>query len=317
MKAFYCDHYALPIAPGSRFPVEKYARLRERVATLPGLDLELIEAPPLGVDELTLVHSRGYARRMLDGEVSKEEQRLLGFPWTRQLVERALRSAGGTLAACEAALAAGMAVNLAGGTHHARSDGGAGYCVFNDVAIAARALSRRLKRILIVDADVHQGDGTAEILATDRDLYTFSIHGERNFPRRKAVSDLDVALPDGTGDAVYLRNFRDGLHRALLAARPEFVIYLAGADPFAGDRLGRLAVSKEGLQARDELVFEQLRLRDLPGAVVMGGGYARDVEDIVDIHATTVRLAAMHARARRADPAVAGARTSGAALPPG
>lgn len=305
LKAFYCDHYALPTAPGSRFPVAKYARLRERIAALPGLALELLEAPPLGIADLELAHSRSYVRRVLSGEVSKEEQRLLGFPWTRELVARARRSAGGTLAACEAALVAGVAVNLAGGTHHARCDGGAGYCVFNDVAIAARALSRsrRLKRVLIVDADVHQGDGTAEILAADRHLYTFSIHGERNFPRRKASSDLDIALPDGTGDAVYLRNFRDGLHRALLAARPEFVIYLAGADPFVNDRLGRLDVSKDGLRLRDELVFEQLRLRDLPAAVVMGGGYAPDVEDIVDIHATTIRLAAMHARARRADDA--------------
>lgn len=301
MKAFYCDHYALPTAPGSRFPVSKYARLRERVAAIPGLELELLEAPPLSVADLELAHSRSYVRRVLSGNVSKEEQRLLGFPWTPELVERARRSAGGTLAACEAALVAGVAVNLAGGTHHARSDGGAGYCVFNDVAIAARALSlsRRLKRVLIVDADVHQGDGTAEILAADRHLYTFSIHGERNFPRRKATSDLDIALPDGASDTVYLRNFRDGLHRALLAARPEFVIYLAGADPFVNDRLGRLEVSKQGLRARDELVFEQLRLRDLPAAVVMGGGYAPEVEDIVDIHAMTIRLAAMHARGRR------------------
>ncbi len=301
MKAFYCDHYALPTARGSRFPVAKYARLRERVAAIPALGLELLEAPPLRIADLELAHSRRYVRRVLSGEVSKEEQRLLGFPWTRELVERARRSAGGTLAACEAALVAGVAVNLAGGTHHARCDSGAGYCVFNDVAIAARALSRsrRLKRVLIVDADVHQGDGTAEILAADPHLYTFSIHGERNFPRRKATSDLDIALPDGTGDTVYLRNFRDGLQRALLAARPEFVIYLAGADPFVNDRLGRLDVSKDGLRIRDELVFEQLRLRDLPVAVVMGGGYAPDVEDIVDIHTTTIRLAATHARSRR------------------
>ncbi len=302
MKAFYCDHYPLPIAPGSRFPVTKYTRLRERVAAMSGLSLELIEAPPLSIEELELAHSRSYVRRILSGEVSPEEQRLLGFPWTRELVERSRRSAGGTLAACEAALEAGVGVNLAGGTHHASTGGGAGYCVFNDVAIAARALSlsRRFKRILIVDADVHQGDGTAEILAADRHLYTFSIHGARNFPRRKATSNLDIALPDGTGDAAYLRNFRDGLHRALLAARPEFVIYLAGADPFVDDRLGRLKVSKAGLRARDELVFEQLRLRDLPAAVVMGGGYAPDVEDIVDIHATTVCLAAAHAQTRRA-----------------
>ena len=301
MKAFYCDRFELPTSPGSRFPVTKYARLRERVAALSALDIELVESPPLTEADLELAHTPRYIRRVLTGELSNEEQRLLGFPWTRELVERALRSAGGTLAACRAALVAGVAVNLAGGTHHARAAGGAGYCVFNDVAIAARALARTdsINRVLIVDADVHQGDGTAEILAADRHLYTYSIHGERNFPRRKATSDLDIALPDGTGDAVYLRNFRDGLRRALLAARPEFVIYLAGADPFSDDRLGRLKVSKAGLRERDGLMFEQLRLHDLPAAVVMAGGYAADVEDIVDIHAATVSIAATHANSRR------------------
>lgn len=300
MKAFFCDRYELPTAPGSRFPVTKYARLRERVATIPGLAIELVESPPVSEAELELAHTPAYIRRVLAGEMSGEEQRLLGFPWTRELVERARRSAGGTLAACKAAMDAGVAVNLAGGTHHARADGGAGYCLFNDVAIAARALSRSaaVERVLIVDADVHQGDGTAQILATDEHLYTYSIHGERNFPRRKAASNLDIALPDGTGDAVYLRNFRDGLRRALLAARPDFIIYLAGADPFADDRLGRLKVSKAALRERDELLFDQVRLRDLPAAVVMAGGYAANVEDIVDIHAATVIAAAAHANAR-------------------
>lgn len=300
MKAYFCDRYTLPTAPGSRFPVTKYARLRERVAAIPDLAIELVESPRLGETELELAHTPAYVRRVLAGELSDEEQRLLGFPWTAELVERARRSAGGTLAACRAAMVAGVAVNLAGGTHHATADRGAGYCVFNDVAIAARALNRfhGIDRVLIVDADVHQGDGTAQILADDASLYTYSIHGERNFPRRKATSNLDIALPDDTGDAVYLRNFRDGLRRALLAARPGFVIYLAGADPYTDDRLGRLRVSKAGLRARDEVMFGQLRLRELPAAVVMGGGYAADVEDIVDIHAATVTVAAIHASTR-------------------
>jgi len=300
VKAYYCDHFELPIAPRSRFPIAKYARLRERLSRTPELGIEFLESPLLAVHDLETVHTAEYVRRVIDGGLSREEERLLGFPWSVALVERARRSAGGTVAACFAALDVGVAVNLAGGTHHAKAATGAGYCLFNDVAIAARMLSdsKEVERVLIVDADVHQGDGTAEILSGFKNLYTFSIHSQSNFPRRKAASDLDLGLADGTRDGEYLRNFRDGLRRSFLAARPQFVLYVAGADPFENDRLGRLGVTKAGLCERDALVFERCRMHDIPLAAVMAGGYAANVDDIVDIHAQTVTLAAAHARRR-------------------
>lgn len=294
MKAFYCDRFALPKLPGSRFPVEKYTRLREKLSSTDALNLQLLEAPAVSLEELEYAHHSDYIDRILRGRLSEEEQRILGFPWSEQLVERARRSAGGTLAACRAALSEGVAVNLAGGTHHAKINAGAGYCVFNDAAIAARVMSDKhgIDRVLIVDADVHQGDGTAEIVQAFPDLYTFSIHAQGNYPRRKAASDLDVAIPDGTSDRSYLRNFHDGLERAFIASRPRLVIYLAGADPYINDRLGRLNLSKDGLQRRDQMVNDQCRLSHAPLAIAMAGGYAPKIEDIVDIHYQTVVLAA-------------------------
>lgn len=298
MQAFHCDRFELPQARRSRFPIEKYRLLRERLNGSQHQSIKLTEAPPLDQANLAIAHSRDYIDRVINGRLSADEQRLLGFPWSPQLVERSCRSVSSTLGACDAALAERVAVNLAGGTHHARVDRGAGYCVFNDVAIAARRLvrARDVERVLIVDADVHQGDGTAQILNTDSSLYTFSIHGADNYPHHKALSDLDIALADGVEDSVYLREFRDGLTRAFLAARPQFVIYLAGADPYVDDRLGRLAVSKQGLRQRDEMLFDRCSLAQIPVAVVMAGGYASDVEDIVDIHEQTVRVAASYAR---------------------
>ncbi len=287
------------MAPGSRFPIEKYARLREKLCSVQVLSLDFLEAPAISLEELEFAHHRDYIDRVLQGRLSVEEQRLLGFPWSDQLVARARRSAGGTLAACRAALNEGVAVNLAGGTHHAKMNAGAGYCVFNDVAVAARVMSQKheVERVLIVDADVHQGDGTAAILQPFSSLYTFSIHAEGNYPRKKTAGDLDIALPDGTGDADYLRNFRDGLERAFIASRPKLVIYLAGADPYVDDRLGRLNLSKEGLKHRDQMVNDQCRLSHTPLAIAMAGGYAPNIEDIVDIHYQTVALAAaLHAK---------------------
>lgn len=294
MKAFHCDRFELPAQPRQRFPLAKYALLRERLERAADLNLELIESHAVTRGELALAHDAEYIERIIAGELSAEEQRVLGFPWSGQLIERARRSAGGTLAACRAACDDGVAVNLAGGTHHAKAGSAAGYCVFNDAAIAARVMCDRhaIGRVLIVDADVHQGDGTAEILRPFPHLYTFSIHAYGNFPRRKSSSDLDVAIADGMGDGGYLRQFRDGLERAFLAARPRLVIYLAGADPFEDDRLGRLNLSKAGLKARDQLVVDHCRRACVPLAVAMAGGYAPDVDDIVDIHFQTVKLAA-------------------------
>jgi acetoin utilization deacetylase AcuC-like enzyme len=296
LKAFHCDRFPLPIPPRNRFPLDKYARLRERVEYSVGLPVELIESPRISLEDIALAHDGQYVARALSGDFSSEEQRLLGFPWSPALIDRAMHSAGGTLAACRAAIEEGVAVNLAGGTHHAKHNSAAGYCLFNDVAIAARVVSAeaRSARVLIVDADVHQGDGTAEILRGFPQLYTFSIHAQGNFPTRKATSNLDVAVADGMGDVGYLRNFRDGVERAFLAARPQVVIYLAGADPYRDDRLGRLNLSKQGLKTRDQDLVDRCRRSHVPLAVVTAGGYAPNIDDIVDIHAQTIQIASTY-----------------------
>jgi acetoin utilization deacetylase AcuC-like enzyme len=249
-------------------------------------------------DELLLVHTAAYVDAFVAGALDAGHQRRIGFPWSPELVERSLRSCGGTLAAARTALAEGAAVYLAGGTHHARSDQGAGYCVFNDCAVGARLVQREgsVARVLVVDTDVHQGDGTAAVFAGDASVFTFSIHGEQNFPAAKAESDLDVALPTGSGDEVFLAALRDGLQRAFARSRPEFVFYLSGADAFAGDRLGRLAVSKAGLAQRDAMVFAAVARAGVPVVTVMGGGYGAVIDDTVDVYEATVRAAVAAAR---------------------
>ena len=228
------------------------------------------------------------------GTLTGKEVRRIGLPWSEKLVERSRRASGGTLDACLAALEDGFAANLAGGTHHAFADRGEGYCVFNDSAIAAHAVQTEgfVERVVVVDTDVHQGNGTAAILRGDPSVFTFSIHGAKNFPFHKEESDLDVALPDGTDDSEFLDALEGGLERALEESRAELAIYLAGADPFEDDRLGRLSVTKKGLAERDRLVLESCRERGLPVAVTMAGGYARDVEDTVDIHFQSIERAA-------------------------
>ncbi|TCO82434.1 acetoin utilization deacetylase AcuC-like enzyme [Plasticicumulans lactativorans] len=300
MKVFYCDHFVLPLPAGHRFPMQKYARLRERVAAAGDGLFELHEPAAASPEQITLAHHPAYYARVSRGELSERELRVLGFPWSAALVERSRRSAGATIAACRAALADGAGANLAGGTHHAFADQAQGFCVFNDAAIAARTMQAegRVRRVLIVDCDVHQGNGTAAILRGDDSVFTFSIHGSKNFPFRKEQSDLDVELDDGTSDAAYLDALHAGLTRALERAQAELAIYLAGADPYVGDRLGRLALSKAGLAARDALVFEACERHGLPVAVAMAGGYADDIDDIVDIHFATVRRAAAHRPAR-------------------
>jgi acetoin utilization deacetylase AcuC-like enzyme len=231
----------------------------------------------------------------MEGDLSEAEVREIGFPWSPGLVERSRRSSGATIEACRAALSgpARIGVNLAGGTHHASAGKGAGYCMFNDSAVAARAMRAegRADRVMVVDCDVHHGDGTASIFAGDESVFTFSIHGARNYPLRKPPSDLDVPLPDGVGDEEYLGALAAGLDEALGRFRPDLAIYLAGADPFEGDALGRLKVTKAGLEARDRMVLGRLRGEGLPVAVSMAGGYSKLVEDIVEIHATTVAVA--------------------------
>lgn len=293
MKLFYADHFVLPLPPGHRFPMEKYARLRANLLASGLFQADDFQVPTAASDtELLRAHEASYLQRVVRGTLSADELRRIGFPWSEAMVERSRRSAGATLAACRSALSEGWAANLAGGTHHAFRDRGEGFCVFNDAAVAALAMRAegRVERLAIIDCDVHQGNGTAAILAHRPECFTFSIHGARNFPFEKEVSDLDVELPDGTGDSGYL----DALDAALptvFAQRPELVIYLAGADPYADDRLGRLQLSRAGLAARDELVLSECRRQHIPVALAMAGGYARDIDDTVTIHATTIETA--------------------------
>jgi acetoin utilization deacetylase AcuC-like enzyme len=250
--------------------------------------------PPGVTDaEIRRVHCPAYLDRVATGTLSAAEQKAIGFPWSERMVERSRRSSGATLAAAREALTRGWAANLAGGTHHAFRDRGEGFCVFNDAAIAARALQAQagLTRIAVIDCDVHQGNGTAAIFAGDDSVFTFSIHGARNFPFAKESSDLDVELADGTGDDEYLWHLERALDETLERSRPQLAFYLAGADPYEGDRLGRLKLTKAGLARRDEMVLATLASRRIPVAIAMAGGYARDIEDSVEIHANTIQTA--------------------------
>jgi acetoin utilization deacetylase AcuC-like enzyme len=295
MRLYYSDRFVLPLPAGHRFPMEKYARLRERVQAAAWFNGHTLDEPAAAVDaELATAHAVDYLQRVAAGALSAAEIRRIGFPWSPGMVERSRRSAGATIAACRAALEDGCGINLAGGTHHAFRDRGEGYCVFNDAAVAAKLLQAegRVGQVAVVDCDVHQGNGTAAIASGDPAVFTFSIHGAKNFPFHKEASDLDIELPDGTGDRAYLDALERGLSETFGRIAPQLVIYLAGADPYQDDRLGRMALSKDGLLERDRMVLETCRRRGAPVAIAMAGGYARDIDDTVDIHYATVRLAA-------------------------
>ncbi len=298
LKVYNCDQFKVPLPEWHRFPMIKYTRLRERLEEASWFDRSQILTPRRATDdELLRVHDLDYLSRVKSGLLTPDEVRFLGFPWTPLLVERSRRSVGATIEASFAAIEDGVAVNLAGGTHHAFRDRGGGYCVFNDAAVAARAVqdSGKAVRVLIIDCDVHQGDGTASLFQDDVTVFTFSVHGAKNYPPVKPPSDLDVELDDGTGDEAYLDALEAGLGRAIRESKPDLAIYLAGADPFEGDRLGRLKVSKAGLGERDALVFRFCRAGGIPVAAAMAGGYAEEVEDTVDIHLETVRQASLFA----------------------
>ena len=297
MQAFHTDRFELPLPAGHRFPMEKYRLLREGVAaSLPGIELN--EAPAATEGELALAHQPAYVAEVLEGRLSPARQREIGFPWSPQMAERSRRSVGATIAAARSALAHGVAANLAGGTHHADSASGGGFCVFNDVAVAARLMQAERRRsdpaglrVAVIDLDVHQGNGTAAIFRDDPSVFTLSIHGEGNFPFRKQAGDLDVALPDGCTDEPYL----DALDAALQAlwqrhadALPGLVFYLAGADPHEGDRLGRLKLSRAGLLERDRRVLQAARERRIPLALAMAGGYGRRIEDTLEVQLGTL-----------------------------
>ncbi|MDB4881734.1 MAG: histone deacetylase family protein [Gemmatimonadetes bacterium] len=276
----------------------KYALLREAVIGERVVPAERV-LDPARVDSgaLELVHTPEYVRRFSAGLLDAGELRRLGFPWSEALVERSFRAVGGTIAAARHALAHGIAMNLAGGTHHAFPDHGEGFCVFNDVAVAIRLLQREglVTRAAIVDLDVHQGNGTHAIFAGDEDVHTFSMHGGKNYPFHKVAGTLDVELPDGTGDERYLAELRATLPRVLAAAAPDLVVYIAGADPHEGDQLGRLSLTFDGLARRDAFVLESCREVGIPVAITIGGGYGRRIEDTVTAHLRTVRVASVMA----------------------
>ena len=295
LKTFYSDQFEIPLPPDHRFPINKYQLLRQVIISDPAnLDIELQVPEPASDDQIRLAHDPDYVAKVISGSLSEKEIRRIGFPWSPQLVIRSRRSVGGTIAACRAAIRTGVAANLAGGTHHAHRDFGSGYCLLNDCAIAARVVQREVlaERVMILDCDVHQGDGTAAIFSSDNSVFTFSIHGARNFPFNKIPSDLDIELQDGTTDEHYLRALEAGLAEVFYRFEGDLAIYLAGADPYFDDRLGRLALTKDGLSRRDELVFQACQQAGVPVAIVMAGGYARDVADTVAIHFETIRLAA-------------------------
>jgi len=296
------DRWRFPLPERHRFPIAKYPLLRRRIVdTGIATPEEIHEPDPVPWGMLERVHDEELLRRIRLGRLSVREQRGLGLPWSPELVERGRRAVAGTLAAAYHALDHGVAMNLGGGTHHAGRAFARGYCLFNDVVCALAQLRAEglAERALVVDCDVHQGDGTADLLADDPAAFTLSLHGARNYPFQRIPSDLDVDLPSGTGDAAYLAALDRALDEALERIEPGLAFYLAGADPWEGDRLGRLALTKAGLRARDELVLDRLRAAGADVCVVLAGGYADDVRDTVDINAATA--AAVAARAKRSN----------------
>jgi acetoin utilization deacetylase AcuC-like enzyme len=286
--------YTFPLPAGHRFPIGKYESLRQRVVRDGIVTAEQVHEPArVSVDDLRLVHTDDYVRRFSEGRLEPGELRRLGFPWSPALVERSYRAVGGTCEAARAALEVGLAMNLAGGTHHAFSDRGEGFCVFNDVAVAIRMLQRdgRIRRAAIVDLDVHQGNGTHAIFERDHTVFTFSMHAGRNYPFAKVPGCVDVELEDGTRDEEYLGRLSAALPGVLAAAAPDLVVYLAGADPHEGDRLGRLGLSLDGLARRDAMVVGACREVGIPIAITIAGGYGRNADDTVQAHVNTARVA--------------------------
>ena len=289
--------YTVALPTNHRFPIAKYALLRDAVLAS-GLvaPAHLHEPERASVESLRLVHTERYVQAVLSGTLSDAEQRRIGLPWSESLVERSFRAVGGTCEAATAALDLGVTMNLAGGTHHAFPDHGEGFCVFNDAAVAIRSLQRtgRIRRVAVIDLDVHQGNGTHAIFTGDPSVFTFSMHGGRNYPFHKVPASLDVELPDGTGDDAYLGALGEALPRVLSASAPDLAIYLAGADSHQGDRLGRLCLTFDGLARRDVMVLDACREVGIPVAITIAGGYGRNIEDSVKVHLNTVRLASQY-----------------------
>jgi len=292
-RFFYPDTPELPLPEKHRFPISKYRLLREKVMTEEVLGrAELAPSPPISIEQLLHAHSPDYVTSVLNGTLSRDEQRRIGLPWSSTLARRSRATVGGSLAAAREALNVGVSGQLAGGTHHAHRDFASGYCVFNDLAVAALTLlaERAVDRIAILDLDVHQGDGNAALLAGNPETFVVSLHGEKNFPFRKVASDLDIALPDGTEDAAYLAAVAEACE-AVAAFQPDLLLYLAGVDPLKIDSLGRLSISADGLRQRDDFVLRHCKASGLPVAIVAGGGYAKPISATVDAYVETWRTA--------------------------
>ncbi len=298
MQVFYADQFVLPLPAGHRFPMGKYQLLRDQIAAhLP--QVQLMQALRATDGELALAHTPAYIDAIATGSASAQLIREIGFPWSEAMAERARRSVGATIGACRAAFKYGVAANIAGGTHHAYADKGGGFCVFNDAAVAARLMQAEHGRgrpgpglrVAVIDLDVHQGNGTASIFRNDPSVFTLSLHGQKNFPFRKEASDLDVDLPDGCRDDEYLHALETALDELDRRFAPSLIIYLAGADPHEGDRLGRLKLTWDGLEARDRRVFDWAWQRRVPLAFAMAGGYGKRLEDTVQVQVNTFRVA--------------------------
>ena len=294
MQIFHYDHYTFPLKEGHRFPAQKYQLLRERVLAEAFVsEVDLVSPTAVSPQQIKRVHTKNYIHRFENGLLTQAEIRRIGLDWSPQLVKRIQHVVGATIAVCRVALRDGIALSLGGGTHHACTDHGQGYCLYNDIMIALRTMQaeRRIRTAAVIDCDVHQGNGTAEIATGDSSIYTFSIHGEKNFPFRKIPSDWDIGLPDGTGDDVYLEVLETAVAQIILSQKPDLIVYLAGADVHENDRLGRLALTKSGIGQRDEMVLSMCRRANIPVAVLMAGGYGKDLDVMIGIQAQTVQLA--------------------------
>ncbi|MDQ3635826.1 MAG: histone deacetylase [Acidobacteriota bacterium] len=291
-RLFYSPNYYADIGEDHVFPIKKF-ELARNILLAEGtlLPSEVIEPELAEIEDLRLVHTEDYLTRLINGSLTKSEVRRLGLPWSESLVRRTLLAVSGTFNAAKSALKNGVSSNLAGGTHHAFADRGEGFCVLNDVAVAIRVLQRERQgqRFLIVDCDVHQGNGTAFIFKEEEEIFTFSMHGAKNYPLQKEISNLDIELADGTGDAEYHEILSEAMHREIIQHNPDLIFYLGGADPYEKDKLGRLNLTMDGLQKRDEIVLDFAKSEDIPVVTVMSGGYAKDIKDTVEIHCNTIR----------------------------
>jgi len=302
LKLFYSDTFELPLPDRHRFPMSKYRLLRERILQDSiASQCELILPAAATNEQLSRVHSQEYIEAICTGDLTNVEIRRIGFPWSLAMVERSRRSTGASIEAGFAALEDGLAGNLAGGTHHAFEGNGQGFCVFNDVCVAARVMQGegRVRNVLVVDCDVHQGNGTSSIARGDASLFSFSMHCEKNFPFQKTEGDCDIPLPVGTTDALYLKKLETELKKVFDLFSPDFIFYLAGADPYTKDRLGLLDLSKAGLATRDRIVLNLCHEKGVPLAFAMAGGYAPEISDIVDIHFQTVKIAVENLTSRQ------------------